>query len=279
MDPQHSFGGRSMDRYLVDFETDPSGLDGEAGAVPSPDVDATGEAVAPAAATETTPAWSPDNPDFVRAVEDRAAEVVQAQLGPLVELLQQNTFADPGQQQTPGLPDFDPLDPDSVRAYNDARDQRMLSTIQQLIGQVAQPLQAQQDAAREQAGEENLKDMLADDIARNGEFSTDPEADKRARQMVRTLAENVLPSYTQRYGFGARAAEASMAHAAREVRALLGPVRQQGAAEHANRTATLAGVHGEPGTGVPGVETVSDVPLSPRQLAQKFGARALNTAA
>src|SRR5581483_11722911 len=111
----------------------------------------------------------------------------------------------------------------------DQRDQRIVAAVQQMFSPLASQMQAQQEAETIASGEARLEDILADDIARNGDFvraaGNAPEqiaaaqaADAQARQMVRTVADQLFPQIAERYGATPRAAEIAMTKAAEQVR-------------------------------------------------------------
>ncbi len=287
MGTEHSFGGHAMDRYLIDHETDAgaaaaveAGSDGgEAGAAPSPEpVSSTapggeGEAAPSAAATAAAPTWTPDDPAFRDAVAQEAEALIQGRFGGLMQLEQQlaQLGGQPEPSQTPGLPEFDPLDPDSVTAWQDAREQRLLAQIDQRLQMLGQPLMEQQAQQAQQEGEQRLQDIIGDDVARNGEFASDPDADRQARDLVRVLAEQQFPTLAERYGQTPRAAEMAISQAAQQVRGLLRTVGQAEVTRHQHHTATLAGAVAEPGAGGAAVSTVPGRPLTAQQIAAKYG--------
>lgn len=276
---------------LYEFEvaeaaTDSGGGGGEAGAVPSSDAanpqGAEGEAGSPppAAATDTAPAWSPTDPAFRDAVAAEADAVVAARIQELQQQMQQQQTQQYGQQQGPQpLPEFDPFDPASVQAYNEARDQQLLSQVEQLFARVAQPLQAQQEAQALAEGDQRAKDMIASDISTNGEFATDPETGASpGRDLVEPLANLFVNDFAQRYGLGPRAAEAAVQKAGATIRALEKAAGVAAVNAHVNRNAQLAGASGEPGTGAgSGVQAMGVAVAGPnftRSLALKYGQQA-----
>lgn len=274
--PTHTFGGSAMDRHLFDFMPDDGAAGAEGGAAPSPAEPAaaapepTGEAAPSSpAATDTAPPWTPDNPLFLDAVDTRASELVEAQLAarlaPLTQMLEQRTG---GQQQPAPMPALDPFSDD----FGTALDQRlglMLQRVEQMVQGVAQPLAAQQEAAQAAEGEQRIQDMIADDISRNGDLPA------KAQPLVRTLAEQMFPEVSARYGATGRAAEMAVQKAAAMVRDIVSEALTMGAEQTRNQLSTLAGAHGEPGTGQAGVVTTSAQPLSARELARKYSASAL----
>lgn len=281
MDPLlPSMGGHALDRHVFDFMPDEAGVPDAGGeAAPSPDAaihegGATGEPESSAGATGQP---QPSAPDFDPLEVQAELEYLRNQNAQVIEAFQGFAARGATQEQMqqvqqagidPSL--LNPLDDNfgvNLLSLMQQRDQQMLGRMEQLAQAMQAPMLAQQEAAVVAEGEERLTDMLADDMARNGDLPAN------AQKMVRVLAENAFPQFAARYGSGPRSAEMAMAHAAREVRGLLGEVGQQAQTEQTNRMATLAGVRGEPGSGAAGVETASDAPLSPRELALKYSTR------
>lgn len=246
-----SFGGSAMDRYIFDHETveaAPLGGEagGEAGAAPSPESAATppgapeGEAVTPAAATETAPAWTPESPEFRQAVAEMAGQEAERRFQQLLyEAQQEQQQTD---QQTQGPPPVDPFSDDYSEQLA-AREQWMIEQITGQMQQAIQPLlqsHQQQVSAEGQAG---MKDILADLAAREGDFNQD------AAFQVR---DAFLRDAVDQYGPNMRAAEIGLANAAKFVRGLEQAAEQRGYEKGKNYAATLAGVPGEPAAGVSG---------------------------
>lgn len=250
METQHSFGGRSMDRYLYDFETvEAPPLDGgagaEAGAAPSPEAAApaagvtpeSGEAVTPsAAATDAAPAWTPDSPEFRQAVAEMAGQEAERRFQQLLHEAQEQQY------EPQGPPPVDPFSDDYSEQLA-AREQWMIEQITGQMQQAIQPLlqsHQQQVSAEGQAG---MKDILADLAAREGDFNQD------AAFQVR---DAFLREAVDQYGPNMRAAEIGLANAAKFVRGLEQAAEQRGYEKGKNYAATLAGVPGEPAAGVSG---------------------------
>lgn len=146
------------------------------------------------------------------------------------------------------------LDPAKFAAYQQARDQALLGQIGQMLNPLQQTFAQQQEAAVISEGEQRLADILADDVSRNGEFASDPDADAKARDLVATIASQIFPDIAERYGSNPRSAEIAMTRAATEVRSLLRSVGGAAVNQTQNQLATLAGAKGEPGAHGAGVE-------------------------
>lgn len=288
---EHTFGGSALDRHVFDFETvagdaggnggapagaDPSGTAAApAAAEPAAAVGANGgEPEPPAGATDVAPAWSPEDPRFIDAVDGRALELIEQRFGPIAELLQQTLGADGGQgpgYAQPGQPgaaqqQLVPPDPFSdnyaqeMAAYQQARDEQMFGRIEQMIGQIAQPLNDRTEKETVAEGEQRLKDMLTDDISRNGEFPRLPgQTDSKSEQLVRPLAQALFPQIAQRFGNGPRAAEVAMSQAAQTVREIVAEAGAAALEAERNRTATLAGARGDVAAGASGAQVVGEI--------------------
>jgi hypothetical protein len=212
----------------------------------------------PAAVAEPTPAEPTLDPLELQA----ELEHTRSQLTELYSILEQNvgqgTVAQQAQQaQAQGIDvtdDYGNLDPAKFAAYQQARDQALLGQIGQMLQPLQQTFAQQQEAAFVAEGEQRLQDILADDVSRNGEFASDPQADAQARELVSTLAAQNSPDLAQRFGNGSRAAGIAMVQAAEQVRGLLRSVGGSAVTQTQNQLATLANQHGEPGAGGAGVE-------------------------
>lgn len=299
MEPkQHSFGGSALDRYVFDFDTDDGtpadaavGADDAAaadtatvGADPDPDTDTTAVAAPPA------------DPGFDPAEIEARFAAYEAQNQQLAGMLAQIANAGGGniQSEQPVQPqlvdEFGQLDPNALLAMLEQRDQRQLQVMQQVFAPFAQTLAERQQAETLQEGAERLNDILADDIARNGEFAADPDADKQARQLVQTLADQAFPQVAARYGgvwnqqqgrfdfpstfASAKAVEQAMSQASGQVRGLLKAAGTAAVTEHVNHNATLAGQRREPGTAAAGLVTTDSEILPPGELAKRYAAGA-----
>lgn len=217
-----------------------------------------GETDASAVATVAAPAWSPDDPFFLETVDSLLAQRV----APLVDLIRQGAATPaPGVQTQPPMPP-DPFSDNyasEMVAYQAARDEQMFARFEQMLGTVAAPLNAQMEAQTVAEGEQRLQDMLADDIARNGDFPHAPgEQTSKAQQLVRPLADMIFPEIASRFGAGPRAAEIAMGRATSLVREIVAEARASALEENTNRMSTLAGARTEPGAGAAGTQVVGE---------------------
>jgi hypothetical protein len=286
-----------MDLFDLETVADAGGTGGApAGDAPSqtapaaPDGGAQGgEPVSPpAGATEAAPAWSPEDPAFAQAIDDRALALIDQRFGPIAQLLEQTLGGgdDPGgQQQFGGVPQLqlDPFDEGfgaNLAQLLQAQNQQMLGQVQQLIGQVAQPLNAQLEQQTIEEGNQRLKDMIADDVARNGDFPrAEGAAESKAQQLIQPLAEAMFPGIAARYGAGPRAAEVAIQQASSTIRAIIAEAGAAAVAAHQNQLGTLAGARGEPGSAAAGTQGVPDT-LDPSEVTRRYAAsgRALSVA-
>jgi len=237
-----------------------AGVGGGGEAAPEPVAPAAAEPVAPVAAEPVAPAAIDyDDPRLNDLIQTQAAQIAQQQLE---QLVQRSQAQQPQQQQgfdaSQLLDEYGNLDPAKFAAWSSQRDQQLVQQVQQMFTPLAQQMQAAQEAEVVASGEARLEDILADDISRNGDFvraaGNTPElvaqaqaADAQARQMVRTLADQMFPEIASRYGATPRAAEIAMTRAADQVRGLLRTVGSSAQAQQANQLATLAGQNGEVG--------------------------------
>ena len=296
MDPiVHTFGGSALDRHVFDFETAadaggaagaPAGADPSVTAAadpagtpsPAPAAAPGGEAVPPAAATDVAPAWSPDDPAFLEAVDQRAIDLYEQRFGPLAQMLEQTFAGYPAVQMQPGFEGQPLLPPDpfsdnyqqELAVYNQARDEQLMTRIEQMIGQVAQPLNARIESETLAEGQQRLQDMIADDVARNGDFPRAPgETESKAQKLVMPLAEALFPQIASRYGGGPRAAELAIQQASSTVRAIIAEAGAAALEAHKNQVATLTGVQGEPGAAAAGAQGLSDT-QDPNEITRRY---------
>jgi hypothetical protein len=247
----------------VHFEADPGG-GGGGGGEPAPAPAPAPTAVEPVpGGGEPVPAVEPppaapapvwhDDPAFIDTIEARAAAMFEERMAPLVPLLER-VFGDGGGGDEPGGAPALELNPwDDSFGTNLATiiaqaSEQTLERMQQMMSGIAAPLAAREQAEVTARGEENLKDILADDIARNGDFATDPETGQApGKSLIRPLADALFPEFAQKFGATPRAAEFAMAKAAGIVRELERVAGTAALTREQNRLATLAGTNGEPG--------------------------------
>lgn len=149
-----------------------------------------------------------------------------------------------------------------------------------LRGELQQAETNRMQQEREAEGHQNALDMIADDVARNGEFASDPKADEQARHRVYARAEELLTTeLVHRYGATARAAEIAIARAAAEERAYISGLRGEGATQQANRLATLAGAASDGGTGATGGVEGTPAFKSPGEVVDYYASKAREVAA
>lgn len=150
----------------------------------------------------------------------------------------------PFQQPQPEQPL--PLDP-----LEDDFEQRLNQWAENKFAPYAEYVQMQQ--MRE--GSARAEDILADDIARNGEFIfNDPKSETGdSKQKARALADSYIGEMNQQYPNDPRhAAEAALAKAAQDVRDWETNVRQAAIEQYKNELAGLGGARRELGAGING---------------------------
>lgn len=133
-----------------------------------------------------------------------------------------------------------------------------------LLEAIAQARQQEHVAQVQEHYGELVEDMIANEVARNGDLS------ENALLMVDARAMQILPELNQRYGTNpdgtARpgVVERAIEQAASEVRGLLGEHAGSELEQERNRLATLASQHGEPGPGGGGAHEASVVKIGER---------------
>lgn len=220
------------------------------------------EPVAPVA-VEATPAPAAidyDDPRLQDLIQNQASQIAQQTLEQMVQRSQmQQPQAQQGFDPSQLLDEYGNVNAAALATLMQQQQQTTLQAVQDMFTPLASQMQAQQEAETIASGEARLEDILADDIARNGDFvraagntpelvAQAQEADKAARALVRTTADQMFPEIAQRYGATPRAAEIAMGRAADQVRSLLRVAGASAQAAQANQLATLAGQHGEPGS-------------------------------
>jgi hypothetical protein len=128
------------------------------------------------------------------------------------------------------------LPPDSLLAPED------LEVISQLIAQQTAPFQQARDTWIQSEGSERARDVLADDVSKNGDFLFEG-----SKSETLTLAEAILPEAQARYGYGPQAAEAAIAQAAARVRQWEQSVGKAYYERQINQLRGLSGAPQEPG--------------------------------
>lgn len=255
---------------LYEFETS-EGSAGDAGAAPSAgDLGAT-EVEPSAAVTEAAPAPTPpmwELPEFQDAVAQQAAEIADARIAAMRAEQAQTAPTAPVQGAAPPFPDqYSENYAQEMAAYMAYRDDQLLSKIDQRISPVTDSLTATEQARVAAEGDQRVQDVIADDIARNGDLG------ETARALIRPIAEAKYGEYAARYGEGRRAAEAAIQSAAATIRQMHTEAGTAAATAEVNRINGLAGIRDQIGTGAAGVSGVREIELDPRKLVQKHSER------
>jgi hypothetical protein len=237
MEKQHSFGGRSFDRFVYDFDPDD-----EVGEVPA-------EAVVeePTAAEEEAWALAREEWEQTQQYLHATAPIIQ-QLAQMLESGATPGVAQPAQQPDP----FDPFDPESVQKHIQreiaAGLEAELGEYKSLLGMVA---------TRE--GETIAKQELEQLTSELGTFDTD---------MALALASGAMTP-------GADPAPV-LRNAAKFVRNFEERIRKEEREQVQGRLQGLGAAPGSPGTPGPSVTETETVPVGPRRY-QEAIERALAT--
>lgn len=198
----------------------PAGDELSPDAAPDATLGAPGEGDPPSSpATAEAPAWTPDDPAFRDAIRQEAEALVRAQLGALEQAVV-------GEPETPTFN----LDP-----FSETFAQDFQAMIRQELSAIAGPLQARQMAEQEAEGELRIKDMIADDINRNGDLSEPGKA------QVRSLVNVYYTDFVETYGPTARTVELATQKATAAVRAIESEAAKSAVERYKNELGTLAG--------------------------------------
>jgi hypothetical protein len=218
--------------------------------------------------SEATPEPGPLSPDYTAPAEPAAEpEGPPEWFAPYQETLQQTTafqeqiaqqlneiasLANPQTQyQQPSLDPFADDFQTQLDQYLSQREQRFSHAI---------------ESWEQSEGTERARDILSDNISREGEFILEGSTDKALR-----LAEAYLPEMQQKYGANAQAAEQAINAAANEIRDY---ERQVGEAFHSrqmNQLKTLNDAPREPGAVAPAVQTPSSNMSDEMAVVAKYG--------
>jgi len=230
-----------------------------AAAAAEPVAPSAAEPVAPVAPEPVAPAAIDyDDPRLNDLIQTQAAQIAQQQLEQLVQRAQAQQPQQQGFDASQLLDEYGNVNAAALAELIQQANNETRRAMEAIVSPLAQQMAAAQEAEVVASGEARLEDILADDISRNGDFvraaGNTPEqvaqaqaADAQARQMVRTLADQMFPEIASRYGATPRAAEIAMTRAADQVRGLLRTVGSSAQAQQANQLATLAGQNGEVG--------------------------------
>lgn len=226
-----------------------------------------------------TPAPAPydpyEDPRVLELIDQRAATIADQQFRQALAEAQAHAQRDaaPASLSTPNFFDEEGnFLPQAFAEFQTARDEQIASRFDKALEQITAPLQAREMQETAAEGEARIKDMIADDVSRHGEFPKDPETGKSsAEALIRPLADALFPSIASQYGNSARSAELAVGRAASIVRALVKEAQTAGVTEHVNRNARLAGVPAEPAPGASGVVTFPEGPQPVGSIAERYG--------
>jgi hypothetical protein len=208
----------------------------------------------------------PLSPDYVAPEEPAAAEPegppewfspYQERFDQFTQSAEQLAFVAQQLQAQQQPQSREPWDPFAENAEEGLRN---------IIREELTPYQYARQTWEQQEGNERARDVLQDNISREGEFILEGSQDRALR-----LAEAYLPEMQERYGATAEAAEQAINAAAAETREY---ERQVGEAYHArqmNQLKTLNDAPREPGAVAPAVQTTGPAPTDEMAVVAKYG--------
>lgn len=164
-------------------------------------------------------------------------EQQQQQLAALSHWAQQRAALEAQQARGQEIPRPDPFSDtfqEDLDRYLESRMAPLLSTHEQM--ELA-------------AGEELAHDIIADNIAREGEF-----LHEGSKQLAFQLSRSFLPQAIQRYGYTDRAGEAALEMACKHVRDLESQIGTAYHERQINQLHTLTGARGEPAGSTPAAQ-------------------------
>lgn len=223
---------------------------------------AAGEVAAAAPVIETSAAPPVDPLEMQAELEHMRQQYVQLAAQLEAGTQQPQAAAAPSGAFDPSrlVDEFGQLNPAALVELLTAQQQGLAQFVDQRFQQIQEPIAAQQQAAAVAQGEERLTSMLADDIARNGDFPRAPGAtESKAQQLVKPLARVLFPQVQERFGATPRAAEIAMSRAASMVREIINEAQTAGANAETNRLAVLADARHEAGGAAVGVQGLGEV--------------------
>ena len=230
----------------------------ETGVLEQPEAEAPENAVEENAAEVAAPAEPTLDPLELQAEIDHMRSQNEELYGIIQQALSGQQQPQQGQQAAPDysqlVDEYGNFNAQAFAELQRTNNEALLGQIAGMFTPIQQTFAQQQESSVIAEGEARLNDILADDVSRNGEFASDPEADAQARELVSTLASQMFPDIADRYGSNPKAAEIAMTRAATQVRGLLRSVGGAAVTQNQNTLATLAGAHGEPGAHGAGVE-------------------------
>lgn len=249
---------------LAEYETVPDALPVDAGDIADTDVSPADPAADAPADTpvDDTPSWTgPSQEDW---------EQTQYALSRLVSTIDQpQPVADV--QQGPGdPPELDPFDPESVKAYQDWREEQLLGRISELVSPLSE--RAQAEARAEQTN--LLRDAAHDVEQRKGEFIGDEKAISFARDQMLAAAFTLFPDFAQRYGMTDRASDLALEAAHQQVKSYQDSIVSAGVERYKNELSTLSGAPNDPASGATGLHATPQVQGDEMDFARHYAARA-----
>jgi hypothetical protein len=220
--------------------------------------------------SEATPEPGPLSPDFTAPAEPAAEpEGPPEWFTPYQETLQQTAaFQEQIAQQLNEIASLaTPQQPGQVE-YPDPFADNYHEQLDAWFEAKSAPFRHVQESYEQSEGTERARDILSDNVAREGEFILEGSTEKALR-----LAEAYLPEMQQKYGATPQAAEQAINAAANELREYERAVGEAFHSRQMNQLKTLNDAPREPGAAVPpAVQTIATVPGGDEfSVVQKYG--------
>ena len=236
----------------------------EGGAVPSPAPSAAeteGLVAEPSGETAAPPPFDLNNPEVALEIQriagEQAEQQLEARLNALIEEAQQYEQPQYAQQQAVLPPD--PLSDnysEEFAAYMAYERQQMMAGFREVIAPLTQREAARdQEAGRAEAAE-RIKDIFSDLTSRLGELGD--LGGQNATDVVRSLADSILPGLKAQYGGGPKVAELALERAYKQVQGIVSAAEKRGAEKYQNQSNTIADAATEPGVSTVGAPALDD---------------------
>jgi hypothetical protein len=241
-------------------------------------VDTTAEQVAEAPVEEaapeaSAPAFDPREMQAeIEHLREQNAQIVAWAQSQGATREQAQTIAN---EQTGDLDEIDLFADDAgakLKQLFEQRDKQLLGAIDQRLERVFQPIEQAQHAQVVAEGEQQMRDVIADEFSRNGDLLFG--GDDIVNKIIDDVRNRYFPEVAERYGQTNRAAEIAISRAVEAERAYQKQIGDAAVTAHENRKATLAGQRGEPTGSIDGVLTSSDEILPEGGVARKWAANA-----
>lgn len=161
---------------------------------------------------------------------------------------------------------LDPLDENFGEALGMGIRSEIQAALQQAFQPLSQTLTELQTQEQLNAYQEQKKDVIADEIARNGDLT------EAGRVLLESLTDSYVQDAVERYGPSPRAMEHAVASAAEFIRQLEREAEERALKRHENQLRTLSEATGEPGPAA-GASVVPGQPSryqTPEEIVRKY---------